>query len=158
MTLREEVLKNSGLLTEEVLEEGIVNNLFYPTDIFELVDDPHFLLQLKSDVVDKKTFGDMWDKLDKLVSNYEPDKTKEIEELVEKMFDMAKKGKAKGIEDAYTFKYAYSNKNPNAINKYREKTAVKTGKMFTKYNEIELRILSNLKKLDKRYREYKKDE
>ena len=95
MTLREEVLKNSGLLTEEVLEEGIVNNLFYPTDIFELVDDPHFLLQLKSDVVDKKTFGDMWDKLDKLVSNYEPDKTKEIEELVEKMFDMAKKEKQK---------------------------------------------------------------
>lgn len=158
MTLREEVLKNSGLLTEEVLEEGIISKLVYPTDIFELVDDSPFLLQLKSDAADKKTFVDMWDKLDKLVSDYGPDKTKEIEELVEKIFDMAKKGRAKGIEDKYAFKYASSNKNPDAINKYREKTATKTGKMFTKYNEIELRILSNLKKLDKRYREYKKDE
>ena len=153
MTLREEVLKYSGL-TEEL---GAISKLVYPKDIFELVSDQGFYLKLKDMAgVNEKAFKEAWNKLDELVSDYESSKTEEIAKLVHKVFALATGGKTRSLEDDYASRYYAGNKKASVINKYKAKAADKSAKVLLKYDDIEKRILDNLNKADKKYREYYK--
>jgi len=159
MTLREEVLKHSGLLTEEILEENkIIDGLLLlkaPRDIFELTGDSALFTIYKNISKDKKSFANNWDKLDNLVSEYDPSKGSEVRILIKKIFDEIKDGKKDYFDEKYTFKYASSNKDKDIIEKYQNKSKLKSENFFKQIDMIRDRILSNLDKYDARYKEYK---
>ena len=156
MTLREEILQDSGILTENKLFNKIAM-LKAPRDVFELIGDFALYGIYRDMCDDMSAFRRNWNSLDTLVRDYEPSKSEEVRKLVHEIFDNIKKGKKKFIDEKYAFKYAYGNKNKETIDKYHDKAERKILDYFDRIDMIRDRILENLNRYDSRYKEYRGD-
>lgn len=154
MTLREEILQDSGVLTEGKLSDKFAL-LKAPRDIFELVGTLGLYTIYRDLSKDMNIFVHDWNRLDELVNSYEPSKGKEVRELVHKIFDNIKNGKKNSVDEKYAYKYASTDRGKEFINKYHNKAEDKILDFFHKIDMIRDRIISNLDKYDARYNEYR---
>ena len=150
MTLREEVLKNSG-----VLKENLLDKLVSPKDIFDLVNNSSIYDDFEKYAKSEDYALKLYDELEELISDYTSSKIPRIKEIVSEIFDTIKKEKIKELGDNYAKKYAKSNESSDAINKYNYKLKLKGFKIAQRYNDIRTKIFSSLDRIATRYKAYK---
>lgn len=150
MTLREEVLKNSGILNENLLDK-----LISPKDIFDLINNSAIYDDFEKYARSENYALKLYDELENLIRDYNSSKVPRIKEIVSEIFNTIKNGKVKEMNEVYAKKYAKSDKEKESIIKYNDKLKLKNFKITQKYNDIRNKIFASLDRICSRYKEYK---